>query len=77
MSDLPQNWLPEHVMAALLRDALEEASLSQAEFARMVGVSAKHLNQVLSCKSTTRIATLDYWAFVLGYRWDIKLSPRA
>lgn len=58
-------------MVAMIRDALTEQGLSQAEFSRRVGVSQKHLCKVLNGSSETRLATLDYWAFVLGFRFLI------
>lgn len=61
-------------MAGLIRDALAEDGISQAAFCRMVGVSTKHLNLVLSGKETARTAALEYWAFVLGRRFTITLA---
>jgi transcriptional regulator with XRE-family HTH domain len=60
-------------MARLIADALAEDGLSQSEFARMAGVSAKHLNQVLNGKAAAAPAQLDYWAFLLGREWHIEL----
>ena len=60
-------------MAQLLRDRLIALDMSQAEFARKAGVSTKHVSQVLNERASSPIATLDYWAFVLGMRWSIKL----
>lgn len=61
------------VMAHLLAEAIEADGLTQAEFARRVGASTKHVNQVLTGKAHAYQATLDYWAFVLGRRWQIDL----
>lgn len=61
------------MMAASLRAALEADGISQAEFAREVGASAKHVNQVLNGTATTPIATLEFWAFALGRRWQVDL----
>lgn len=60
-------------MAAALLARLEAIDMSQAEFARKAGVSAKHVNQVLLGKASAPLATLDYWAFVLGMRWSVRL----
>lgn len=60
-------------MARLLRERLEAIDMSQAEFARKAGVSTKHVNTVLAGKASAPLATLDYWAFVLGMRWSIRL----
>lgn len=62
------------LMARLLAEAIEEDGLTQAEFARRVGASPKHVNQVLNGKAHAYQATLDYWAFVLGREWKIELS---
>lgn len=68
--------MTEHHMAYLIGRALAEDGVSQAEFSRKVGVSTKHLNQVLLGKATARPAALDYWAFVLGRRFDVALVQR-
>lgn len=61
-------------MARLLAEAIEQDGLTQAEFARRVGASTKHVNLVLNGKAHAYQATLDYWAFVLGREWTIELS---
>lgn len=61
-------------MAELIREALAEDGITQAAFCRMVGVSTKHLNLVLSGKASARPASLDYWAFVLGRRFSVTLD---
>jgi transcriptional regulator with XRE-family HTH domain len=61
-------------MARLVADALVADGLSQAEFCRRVGVSAKHLNQVLQGHATANPTTLDYWAFALGRRFLVRLD---
>lgn len=61
-------------MAELIKQALIEDGISQAEFCRRVGVSTKHLNLVLNGKVAARTAALDYWAFVLGRRFDVSLE---
>lgn len=61
---------------SLIGQALEEDGLSQAEFCRRVGVTTKHLNQVLLGKATARLQALDYWAFVLGRTFVVTLERR-
>ena len=61
-------------MAALIAEALAEDGLTQAEFARRVGVSEKHMSQVLTGKTVGRNAALDYWAFALGRRFVVRLE---
>lgn len=68
--------LSTDVMARQLAVHLSSIGMSQAEFARRVGVSPKHLNQVLLGKATARMGSLDYWAFVLEMRWQINLVPQ-
>lgn len=62
-------------MAELVRKELEEQSITQAEFARQVGVTQKHLSAVLSGKAIARVATLDYWLFALGKRFEVSVVP--
>lgn len=61
-------------MADQLLARLEDINMSQAEFARRAGVSEKHVSRVLIKKATAPTATLDYWAFVLGMHWSVKLE---
>lgn len=61
-------------MAELIKEALAADGITQGAFCRQVGVSTKHLNLVLQGKATARSATLDYWAFVLGRRFDVTLE---
>ena len=67
----------EERMASLIAAALTEDGLTQAEFCRRVGVSAKHLNQVLRGVATARPASLDYWAFALGREFVVELVREA
>lgn len=64
-------------MGQMIGAALEEAGMTQAEFCRRAGISTKHLNRVIQGHDTEHLATLDYWAFVLGLRWDVSLAPRS
>lgn len=68
--------LTAHQMGRLIGQALEEDGLSQAEFCRMVGASAKHVNQVIQGKAVASMAQLDYWAFALGRQWRVALRKR-
>jgi len=65
--------LSQALMCQLIGEAIEEDGLTQAEFARRVGCTPKHANQVLTGKAFAAPATLDFWAFVLGRRWHIEL----
>jgi transcriptional regulator with XRE-family HTH domain len=66
--------LTQIAMVDAIHAALTEDGITQAEFARLVGCSEKHLSQVLAAKVFPPIATLDYWAFALGRRWKIQLE---
>lgn len=61
------------VMAALISAQLDGQDISQAEFARRVGHTPKHVNTVLNHRQHASVATLDYWAFVLGLRFVVTL----
>ena len=61
-------------MGALIGQALVEDGMAQAEFARRVGSSAKHVNQVINGHAVATHALCDYWAWVLGRRWSITLE---
>lgn len=63
-------------MGLLLSERLEELNMTQAEFARRAGVSQKHVSQVLNGVTTAQAATLDYWAYILDCRWEVKLVER-
>lgn len=66
--------LTAEIMAQQIAAALKAEGLTQAEFARRAGVSAKHVNQVIRGHVTARAAQLDYWAFVLGRRFTVTLE---
>jgi transcriptional regulator with XRE-family HTH domain len=63
-------------MAALISGELQRQGMTQAEFARRVGVTEKHVSRVLTGKNGAAMATLDYWAFVLGCRFVVALERR-
>jgi len=67
--------LVQRQMAALLLAHMKANDVTQAELARRVGRSAKHINQVFQGKAGS--AELDYWAFVLGLEWHVELRPAA
>lgn len=58
-------------MAQLLREHMDANDISQAHLARLIGRTPKHVNQVLNGKAGT--GELDYWAFVLGWEFDVNL----
>jgi len=62
-------------MAQLLAAALESSGVTQAELARQAGVTLKHVNRVLNEQAAAQQGQLDYWAWLLGLRFDVKLIP--
>lgn len=58
--------------AALLAAYIAEHDITQAELARRIGRTPKHVNQVFRGKAGT--GELDYWAFVLGLRFVVTLE---
>jgi transcriptional regulator with XRE-family HTH domain len=60
-------------MAVMVRAAIAADGLTQAEFARRVGVTEKHVSRFMTGASFVSMETLDYWAFVLGRHWTIDL----
>lgn len=58
--------------AALLVAYMDEHDITQAELARRIGRTPKHVNLVLNGKAGT--GELDYWAFVLGARFVVTLE---
>lgn len=66
--------LTQQRMARLIGEHLAEIGMSQAEFARRTGRTPKHVNQVLTGKSTAAMAQLDYWAFTLGLHFEVTLA---
>lgn len=55
----------------LLRVEMNKQGISQAELARRLGRTVQHVNRVLAGRSGT--SELDYWAFVLGMEFELKL----
>jgi transcriptional regulator with XRE-family HTH domain len=65
----------QKTMAALIAEALNAQGLTQAELARQAGVSTKHVNLVLHGQAGAQLGQLDYWAWILGLRFEVKLVP--
>lgn len=60
-------------LGAQLQRALDRAGMTQADLARAMGLSAKHVNQMVSGKSGAW-AMFDYAAFVLDCEWTVTLE---
>ena len=69
------NRLTSQEMGRIIGERLDEMGISQAEFCRRVGVTPKHLCKVIGGTAVATTAQLDYWAFVLGCRWSVSLTP--
>lgn len=54
---------------------MEEDGISQTELAKNMGISAKHINQMVSGKSGA-IAMYEYAAFALGRTWGLSLTSK-
>ena len=63
-------------MGGKLGEALAADGITQAEFARRVGATPKHVNRVINGHAAASPQLLDYWAYVLGRRWVVSLEPR-
>lgn len=62
-------------LAALIRTELRRQKITQAAFAKRVGVTEKHLSRVLNGRNTAHPDTLDVWIRTLGYRFKVTLEP--
>lgn len=60
--------------ARLLLAALEEDGMTQADFARRVGVSQKHVSMFVKGHAGVNPETLDRWALALGRDWFVDLD---
>ena len=56
----------------LIKVALKERGITQAQLAKMIGRTEKHVSAVLNGKAGT--AELDYWAFVLGVHFVVVME---
>lgn len=65
--------LQEQLADALLH-ALEVANVTQAELARMTGLSTKHINKMVNGEVAAP-AMFDYCAHALGQRFVVTLEP--
>lgn len=60
-------------IAAAIAAHLAASGMSQADLAREMGVSPKHVNQILTGKATGSPGLLDFAAFALGCEWHVEL----
>lgn len=60
-------------MVELLAVHMKTEGITQAELSRRTGRTTKHINQVFGGKAGT--SELDYWAFVLGFKFEVALVP--
>jgi transcriptional regulator with XRE-family HTH domain len=60
--------------ADIITKQLEAKGWSQADLAREMGVTPKHINQMLTGKATGSPGMLDFAAFTLGFEWSVMAS---
>jgi predicted nucleotidyltransferase/DNA-binding XRE family transcriptional regulator len=58
-----------------ISEAMEEAGISKADLARMLGTSRAHVSTLLSGERNMTLRTLADLAYVLGRRVEISLEP--
>ncbi len=63
-------------LAELLREALNEEQITQAELTRRTGLTQKHLSKMLSGEVAAP-AMFDYCAHALGRRFVVTLEMEA
>lgn len=64
--------VPHHVqMAFLIKNTLNNRGISQKEFARQVGITEKHMSQILTGNADPSATLLDTFAWKLGLQWVI------
>lgn len=61
--------------AAIITERLEALGWTQADLAREMGVTPKHINQMLTGKATGSPGMLDFAAFTLGFEWTVTATP--
>lgn len=70
MNDQPTS--VQDQIRSLLMAWMADNGITQAELARRIGRTPKHVNQVLNGKAGTH--EYDYWAFVLGARLMVTIE---
>jgi len=63
--------------AAIITERLDAIGWSQADLAREMGVTQKHINQMLNGKATGSPGMLDFVAFTLGFEWVVTAEVRS
>lgn len=74
-----ESYWEEHVklrFATLLLDAMEEASLSQRQFAKRANVSESQISQILAGTKNLSIKSMTKYAMALGQTVNISLQPK-
>jgi len=67
---MPESRLGDQ-FATVIKARLDELGWSQADLAREMGVTPKHINQMLNGKATGSPGMLDFVAFTLGFEWVV------
>ncbi|WP_333758844.1 helix-turn-helix domain-containing protein [Streptomyces sp. ISBFB 2968] len=71
MTDLPA----DDQLRALVRQALAEARISQAEIARQLGLSTKHLSHMLTGRATLTLTWAEGILGLCGMNLQISVQP--
>lgn len=58
----------------LLKQAMDEAGMTQAQLCREMGITQKHLSRLLSGQADGSLGMWEYAAFVLGKEWKVELA---
>lgn len=61
--------------AAAIAARLVDLEWTQADLAREMGLTAKHINQIMTGKATGSPRLLDLIAWGMGCRWQVTLVP--
>jgi transcriptional regulator with XRE-family HTH domain len=67
---------PNDSARQLVLDVLEKTNMRQVEVARRMGLTPKHVNQVLRGRVNMTLAVLDGMLHVCGYRLVLKAVER-
>lgn len=63
-------------MVNLLAEAIKTSGCTQGRFARQVGLSENYISKIVHGRRRVTMDTLDEWAAILGFRWNVSLTPR-
>lgn len=62
-------------LSVAIAEAMVKAGFSQADLAREMGLTPKHMNHLVNGKAGS-LGIYDYAAFTLGFTWEVRLVER-